>query len=740
MAKRGADTQMTRENYSEGRDDEDDMSLGGPTKASSSVLAGRKIIKPRSRMSAESGASSGFSFGAGNATPNAFGGVGATLTSSNPFGSLKNTGISAPETATPKHTSETNSNKIRALNEKFIALLNKLILPNTVADLRPIAEKYLQYYNQIETEKAPTAIPKVSVPISNGFAFGAAPKPSADSTPKPTVASSQTEKEPAQLSKPEVVTIDVDSEDSESADDIKIEGPQFTLSSKPVAKNSPFSFGPKKEKKPSSDSESESEVEIKGPSFTFNKPIKDAVFKFKGTEDKNKFSFGTNTPAEKPADSSTEKKTAPSTVAPSKPAFSFGGTALTKDAEKNEALKSFSFGSTTATSGAFAFKSVQNPEQEKPTPSFGFPAAEKNKKDTAPGVSSFPSNPLPAKETASKTGFSFNPPSSTQKEDEPSPAVSFGSNSNSKPFSFGSTEKKDGDKPLFSFNPPAEKKDAPAFSYGGEKKEAAPAFSFGAEKKDASKPTFSFGAAKNDAAKPAFSFSSDKKTDTKPAFSFGATPLQGGLFGSSAPSSDSLKPFSFGSSNGTQQTTGFGSLMFGKTPENGQKPANTFSFGASALTAPASQADSAIVTPLDLVPEEETGGDFKPVASLSSEAISNSETGEENEEVLYTKKAKLMLFDPSNKETPYANRGVGDLKVLKAKDSGKSRILVRADGGLRVLLNSLVSKDISYSTIGNGSMVRVPVVNADKSIETFVLRVKTPADGEELLASLNGAK
>lgn len=717
---------MTRENYVEGRDDEDDVSLGSAAKASSSVLAGRKIIKPRSRAGAGNGVSSGFSFGASASKPTAFGGVSATQssTNSNPFGSLRsNAGSSGSETAATSADSvpiSGNSHKIRALNEKFIERLNRLILPNTVADLRPIANKYLQYYKQIEQEELSASIPKASEPPTNGFSFGTVSKPSAEFNVKPVVAPIQAEKKNVKPAEPQVVSIDVDSESSESEDDVKIEGPKFTLSNKPVAKNSPFSFGPKKEKKPSSDSDSESEIEIKGPSFTFNKPIKDAVFKFAGSENKNTPSFGTNTSSEKPAESSTEKNAASGPNAESKPAFSFGTTSFGGAAEQKEALKpTFLFGSTTSGSGSFGFKAAEQPDQGKPALSFGFPAADKDKKVEAPAATTFSFNPPAAKDTGSKTGFSFNPAPSAQKEAEPSTAVSFGSTSTSKPFSFGATEKKSEDKPSFSFNPSTEKKETvkPAFSFGGEKKEDA---------------------------KPAFSFVSEKKENTTPALSFGSTPLQGGLFGS-APKSDSStpKPFSFGSNTGTQTSTGFGSGLFGKAPENGQKAASTFSFGASAPSgsvASASGTDSAIETPLDLVPEEETGGDFKPVASLSSEKVETSETGEENDEVLYTKKTKLMLFDPSNKESPYANKGLGDLKILKAKDSGKSRILIRADGGLRVLLNSLVNKDMTYSTIGNGSMVRVPVVNADKSIETYVLRVKTPADGEELLASLNAAK
>lgn len=46
-------------------------------------------------------------------------------------------------------------------------------------------------------------------------------------------------------------------------------------------------------------------------------------------------------------------------------------------------------------------------------------------------------------------------------------------------------------------------------------------------------------------------------------------------------------------------------------------------------------------------------------------------TGEENETVLYCKRAKLFRHDSSSKE--WKERGVGDVKILKHNISGKIR-------------------------------------------------------------------
>ena len=99
-----------------------------------------------------------------------------------------------------------------------------------------------------------------------------------------------------------------------------------------------------------------------------------------------------------------------------------------------------------------------------------------------------------------------------------------------------------------------------------------------------------------------------------------------------------------------------------------------------------------------------------------------------------------MEFDASNTTNPYVNKGLGELKVLRNKDTTKSRIIMRADGSLRVLLNTLLSKDISYSSMGNGSLVRIPVFSEENKIVTYVVKVKTADDGKELLKTIEELK
>ena len=139
--------------------------------------------------------------------------------------------------------------------------------------------------------------------------------------------------------------------------------------------------------------------------------------------------------------------------------------------------------------------------------------------------------------------------------------------------------------------------------------------------------------------------------------------------------------------------------------------------------------------------EEETGGNFTPIAKLSNEKIEQT-NGEENEIVKFTIRSKLMEFDSNNKENPYINKGLGELKILYNEKTAKSRILIRSDGSLRILLNTLILKSINYESIGNGSLIRIPTIdpNDASKIITYVVKVKTAENGSELLKTINELK
>lgn len=622
MAKRGADQQLTQDNSASRHDDDD-----APTTtsfASSETMAKRKILKPRGKT---------FAF----STPP------TTQPASFPAATLGSVGSSLNDKSNDKAL------KIKALNIKFVESLSASNSGDKAADFRPLVKKYLEYYEKIEggaigestAESKPLFTSATPLKFDSSKPQAVQPSNAAPSdgpvnpfggifgAPKPQAAPVETAKE----------TQKSEAEDSDSEDDdkpVKVEGPTFTMTSKPTAKKLPFSFGPKPVKKPSSDSDSESDIEIKGPSFTFNKKILDPVFKL----------------------------------------------AETKKAEESVL--------TEASTPAPVFGQAAKKEEEQPKQAF------------------------------SASAFSFGAPKASEQ-------ASFGSTPSTSGFSFGSTEK--APTSAFSFGKPATETAKPV-------SDPKPAFLFGAPKQDegAPKPTFSFGMNTDNKlfpsfnAAPALTFSFGKKADETPA----AKPFS---FGQKAVETADTKPFSFGSSQPTfGAASATGSQGESKPLFQFNSSASTGTFGSNA--AAAKPVDS--VTE-EVVEEEETGGNFEPVAKLGAK-VDTQATGEENEEVLYQRKAKLMLFDAEKKDSPYTNLGVGELKVLASKSNSSSRILMRADGGLRILLNVALLKDVSYANMGNGSLVRVPTVSSEGKIETYVIKVKTPADGEELCNLLNKSK
>lgn len=74
---------------------------------------------------------------------------------------------------------------------------------------------------------------------------------------------------------------------------------------------------------------------------------------------------------------------------------------------------------------------------------------------------------------------------------------------------------------------------------------------------------------------------------------------------------------------------------------------------------------------------------FEPVVQLPEV---ETKTMEEDEEVLYKTRAKLFRFA----DNQWKERGMGDCKFLKHKDTKKIRVLMRRDKTLKVCLNHFV--------------------------------------------------
>ncbi|XP_051472594.1 ranBP2-like and GRIP domain-containing protein 4 isoform X2 [Apus apus] len=126
--------------------------------------------------------------------------------------------------------------------------------------------------------------------------------------------------------------------------------------------------------------------------------------------------------------------------------------------------------------------------------------------------------------------------------------------------------------------------------------------------------------------------------------------------------------------------------------------------------------------------EDDDGPHFDPVVPLPDKI--EVKTGEEDEEEFFCNRAKLFRFDAESKE--WKERGVGNVKILKHKVSGKFRLLMRRDQVLKICANHYINTDMKL----------IPNAGSDKSFvwhaldyadelpkpEQLAIRFKTPEE------------
>ena len=117
---------------------------------------------------------------------------------------------------------------------------------------------------------------------------------------------------------------------------------------------------------------------------------------------------------------------------------------------------------------------------------------------------------------------------------------------------------------------------------------------------------------------------------------------------------------------------------------------------------------------------------------------------EEGEDKLFEVRAKAIMYDPKAKEKDsQANvwpvKGVGPLRVLKNKETKKTRILMRADPSGKIVLNAGLIKGAKYEHNATKS-VKFMITNADGSLSTYVTRTGKDEDAKRLAGMLEENK
>ncbi|EAU84514.2 ran/spi1 binding protein [Coprinopsis cinerea okayama7 len=88
--------------------------------------------------------------------------------------------------------------------------------------------------------------------------------------------------------------------------------------------------------------------------------------------------------------------------------------------------------------------------------------------------------------------------------------------------------------------------------------------------------------------------------------------------------------------------------------------------------------------------EEEVDVHFEPVIRLTEQV--DTKTNEEDEEPIFKMRAKLFRFDTASAE--WKERGTGDVRLLKHKETKKVRLVMRRDKTLKVCANHLLTSDM----------------------------------------------
>lgn len=81
--------------------------------------------------------------------------------------------------------------------------------------------------------------------------------------------------------------------------------------------------------------------------------------------------------------------------------------------------------------------------------------------------------------------------------------------------------------------------------------------------------------------------------------------------------------------------------------------------------------------------DQEYDPHYEPIISLPENV--DIKTGDEDEDVMFRERAKLYRFDRNT--NAWKERGVGEMKILKNPETGRTRILMRREQVLKVRRN-----------------------------------------------------
>uniref|UniRef100_A0A8C6BYG6 RAN binding protein 2 n=1 Tax=Monodon monoceros TaxID=40151 RepID=A0A8C6BYG6_MONMO len=163
-----------------------------------------------------------------------------------------------------------------------------------------------------------------------------------------------------------------------------------------------------------------------------------------------------------------------------------------------------------------------------------------------------------------------------------------------------------------------------------------------------------------------------------------------------------------------ESTTGF-NFSFKSALSPSKSPAKLNHSGASVGT----DEDS------DVTQEEERDGQhFEPVVPLPD--LVEVSSGEENEQVVFSHRAKLYRYDKDAGQ--WKERGIGDIKILQNYDNKQVRIVMRRDQVLKLCANHRITPDMTLQNMKGTERVWVwtacDFADGERKVEHLAVRFK----------------
>jgi hypothetical protein len=154
-------------------------------------------------------------------------------------------------------------------------------------------------------------------------------------------------------------------------------------------------------------------------------------------------------------------------------------------------------------------------------------------------------------------------------------------------------------------------------------------------------------------------------------------------------------------------TSGTNTPIFGasQTADQTWKPNTPIKFAAESVPS------TEIATSADVTGDEEEG---EPGAIFN---LTNAKAGEEEEEAVYECRARAFKRDGS-----WKSQGTGICRLLVHRETHAARVVIRADPGGNIILNTHLKREYAYSKAGSSVQLMVPHHN--RQPEHWAIRAK----------------